>query len=185
MEKYIYVVMSHTSSAFATLIKYCSRAEYSHVSLALDEQLDEIYSFGRLRPRNPFIGGFVEEDIQKGTFARFKNTYAGVYKVPVEKEQYNQLLELIGEFKKDPRKYGYNLVGVVALRFGITCERENKYFCSHFVAEVLEESGILEFDKAPNNVTPIDFNQKMNQQQLIYMGKLAHYPERINELSYT
>lgn len=35
----------------------------NHVSIALDRELTEVYSFGRKQPDNPFIGGFVKEDI--------------------------------------------------------------------------------------------------------------------------
>ena len=56
------------------IIRSLTGAEYSHVSLSLDKKLNKMYSFGRLNPYNPFIGGFVHEGINIGTFKRFKNT---------------------------------------------------------------------------------------------------------------
>ena len=42
--------------------------------LELDEDLTKMYSFGRLYPYNPFLGGFVHEGLDRGTFKRFKKT---------------------------------------------------------------------------------------------------------------
>ena len=50
------------------IVKCYTRKEYSHVSIALDENLEEMYSFGRINPYVAFIGGFVHEQIDKRHF---------------------------------------------------------------------------------------------------------------------
>ena len=52
--KQIYIVLTHTGTALSTIIKYYTKDEFSHVSISLDEELEEMYSFGRLNPYNPF-----------------------------------------------------------------------------------------------------------------------------------
>lgn len=46
MEKYkqIYIVLSLTGSNFGHLIKFYTKEPYSHVSLAFDKELKEMYS---------------------------------------------------------------------------------------------------------------------------------------------
>ena len=46
--KKIYLVLAHTGTTLATIIKYYTKDEFSHVSIALDDELEEMYSFGRL-----------------------------------------------------------------------------------------------------------------------------------------
>ena len=75
MEK-AYIVLTNTGTALSRLVRFYSRDEYAHVSLSLDKGLRHMYSFGRLNPKNPFIGGFVHEAVNKRTFKRFKKTKA-------------------------------------------------------------------------------------------------------------
>ena len=89
--KKMYIILAHTGTVLATIIKYYTKDEFSHASIALDADLEEMYSFGRLNPYNPFIGSFVHEHINKGTFKRFKNTRAKVYSFFVTDEQYERL----------------------------------------------------------------------------------------------
>ena len=85
--KKIYIILTHTGTALSTIIKYYTKDEFSHISISLDENLEEMYSFGRLNPYNPFWGGFVHESIKNGTFKRFKNTRTEIYSLNIENEQ--------------------------------------------------------------------------------------------------
>lgn len=59
--KKIYIVLTHTGTNLSKIIKNWTKDEFSHVSIALDEDLDEMYSFGRLHPYNPVWAGLVHE----------------------------------------------------------------------------------------------------------------------------
>ena len=59
----IYIVLTYTGTILSRIVKFYTGKEYSHVSIALDENLEEMYSFGRLHPYVAFIGGFVHERI--------------------------------------------------------------------------------------------------------------------------
>ena len=72
--KKIYIILAHTVTILSTIIRYWTKDEFSHVSIALVAELEQMYSFGRLNPYNPFWGSFVHEHIDKGTFKRFKKT---------------------------------------------------------------------------------------------------------------
>lgn len=78
-----YIVLTYTGTILSKIIRVYTRAEYCHVSLSLDKELKKMYSFGRLNPYNPFIGGFVHEGIDRGTFKRFKKTKAEIYSIDV------------------------------------------------------------------------------------------------------
>ena len=104
MEK-IYIILTHTGTALSRIIKYYTKDEFSHVSIALDSELKEMYSFGRLHPYNAFWGSFVHEEINKGTFKRFKKTKAEIYSLLVTDEQYEKAKKTITYFNNNKQKY--------------------------------------------------------------------------------
>ena len=72
--KQVYLVLSYTGTMLAKIVRFYTKKEYSHVSISLDKDLKKMYSFGRLNPYNAFIGGFVHESLDTGTFKRFHKT---------------------------------------------------------------------------------------------------------------
>ena len=86
--KEIYIVLTHTGTALSNIVKYYTKKKYTHVSIGLDLDLKELYSFGRLNPYNPYKGGFIHEEINKGTYARFKNTISAIYSLKITDKQF-------------------------------------------------------------------------------------------------
>lgn len=54
----IYILLTHSGSLPSKLIRMYTREPYSHVHCS-GSNLNELYSFGRLKPSNPIFGGFV------------------------------------------------------------------------------------------------------------------------------
>lgn len=173
-EKQIYILLSHSGSILSKLISIYTRKNYTHVSLGLDKDLDELYSFGRLRPYNPVLGGFIQEDIINGTYNRFPNTRCALYLLTVTEDQYERLGRVIEKFKKDQGKYKYNLIGLIGVMINRPIAREYNYFCSQFVSEVLSNSGINIIEKTPGLTCPVDFLE-CEELQIIYEGQLNEY----------
>ena len=117
--KKIYIIVSHTGTVLSRIIQCYTRDEYSHVSIALDKDLEEMYSFGRLNPYNPFYGGFVHERVNEGTFKRFKNTRSCVYSLEVEEYQYRKIKKIIQRFAYHRKAYKFNVLGLFAVGFKI------------------------------------------------------------------
>ena len=174
MEKQIYILLSHSGSILSKLINIYTKKSYTHVSLGLDKDLDELYSFGRLRPYNPVLGGFIQEDILNGTYNRFPNTRCALYLLTVTTDQYERLEREIEKFKKDQAKYKYNLLGLVGIMVNRPIHREYNYFCSQFVSEVLTNSGINIIEKTPGLTCPVDFLD-CKELEIIYEGQLSQY----------
>lgn len=47
--KKIYIVATYTGTALSYIIKKTTKENYAHVSIALDKELKQMYSFGRKR----------------------------------------------------------------------------------------------------------------------------------------
>ena len=170
--KSIYLVMSQTGTILSRTIKLVSGKNYNHISISLDETLNYMYSFGRKNPYNPFIGAFVVEGIDFGTFLRFKNTVCKVIKIDVTDQQYLSLKSNIYNMIDNRNLYGYNLLGLCLAAFNVYVSFNNKFYCSEFVKYIFNESGI-DVSMLPLIVHPTDFMNMDNE--LLYEGFLKNY----------
>ena len=170
----VYIMLSHTGTLFTNLIKKYTKAPYNHASLSFDPELNEMYSFGRKKPKNPLHGGFVKEDILTGTYSRYTETTCIIYKLEVTERDIKKMKRVLHVFIRNNHKFSYNILGVIGLSLNEPVEFSNSYFCSQFVAEVLSRSGIKLWDKLPALVTPEDFHRH-DRLQLVYEGKLYDF----------
>lgn len=173
----VYIVTTYTGTILSYLIRNISKKLYTHVSISLNENLKPMYSFGRLNLRNPFIGGFVEENINQGLYAIRKNTVCRVYSLEVDNLQYENLyknIKLISDYRED---YYYDTMALIYLLMNIQRQSEYKYVCSNFVADMLEKSEIDILNKQAFEVTPNDF-YNLSGLTLEYEGLLSEYNSR-------
>ena len=170
--KKTYIVLTHTGTILSRIIKLYTRAEFSHVSISLDEELTQMYSFGRLNAYNPFIGGFVHEQIDKGTFKRFKNTKSKVYSLEITDEQYVRMQSIINEFLASKKEYKFNVLGLFAAGFNLRIKRKKSLYCAEFVKYILETSKMK--TDLPEIIKPEHFKD-INGLKLRYSGKLKNY----------
>ena len=170
--KKIYFVLTYTGTILSKIVHIYTGQEFSHASLSLDKDLTEMYSFGRYWAYNPFIGGFIKEDIDSGTFKRFHNTKAAIYSLEVTEWQYKKIKKEIERMKKSKDKYTFNTLGLAAILFDKKLKRKNKYYCSEFVKHLVEV-GNVEND-LPDIVRPQDF-ESIDNIELIYKGKLKDF----------
>ena len=173
--KSVYILLTDCGTLLTKTIKQYTAAPYNHVSLSLDIELNELYSFGRKVPRNPLYGGFVKEDVYCGTYRYFPNTKCVVFKLRVTDDQWARIKQVIRFFRETEHLYSYNLIGLFGIVVNHPVELRNAYFCTQFVAEVLKRSGVQLWDKPSALVTPNDFLQHPAF-QTIYEGKLYDYP---------
>lgn len=171
--KKIYIVLTHSGTTLSKIIKNYTKDEFSHVSISLDKSLQEMYSFGRRHPYNPFWAGFVHEYIDKGTFKRFHQTRAKVYSLEITDEQYGKVENKIRQIQKEKERYHFNIIGLFAVGFHKRIQKEYSFYCAEFVKTVLEKAKIK--TELPEVVKPEDF-KKMQGIQEIYEGMLRKYP---------
>lgn len=167
--KKIYIVLTHTGTILSKIIKYYTKAEFSHVSISLDVNLNEMYSFRRLYPHNPFIGGFVHEYINRGTFRRFRKTIAKIYSIEVTDEQFYNIKSKIYKIEEEKEKYKFNIFGLFAVAFHKKIKEENSFYCAEFVKYVIENAGIKTI--LPELVKPEDFKYLLKKEE-VYNGFL-------------
>lgn len=167
----IYIILTYTGTILSKIVKIYTRKEYSHVSISLDSDLTQMYSFGRLNPYNPFTGGFVHEAVDKGTFKRFKKTKTKIYSLEIDEEKYEKLEKIINDIQQRKKLYKFNLIGLLAVALNVKIKREKYFYCAEFVKYVLEQSQVLTL---PDIIKPADF-EKVQELDEVYQGILKEY----------
>lgn len=154
----VYVVLVHSGTGVSKAIKAISHSEYSHASICFDSSLDKMYSFARKDPRNPFIGGFRYESIGKGFYDQKEIPYA-VYVVPCTESQIKKMKKRLNYFIQNQEKFTFDFTGLVTNYLGIVNNPAHRWFCSRFVADVLNAGAPKDkpYVEEPSLQDPDDF----------------------------
>lgn len=171
-QKTIYLLFLDTGTFLTKTINLFTNSTLNHASIALDQSLSQVYSFGRKRPRNPFIGGFVRENLQ---LPFFKKAQCAVYRLQISELEYELLEQRMNMMEAEKHLYRYNMLGLFGVMLNKELPRDNAYFCSQFVATMLSECGVYEYDKPACLIRPQDLKE-WHELQLIYQGSLSNYP---------
>lgn len=174
MQEYIYLILSSSSSLPAKVIKRFSGNILNHSSISLDDSLKEMYSFGRTNCYNLFTAGFVKECQNKGFYKRFQDTYIKVYRLPVNEEIFNKTKVYLEDWYENRESYSYSYLGLLLASVNRPLERENRYFCSEFVAKVFEDCNIRELNRDIRTYRPYYF-EEIKDKDLIYEGLFIDY----------
>ena len=171
--KKIYLILSYSGSTVSSIIKFFKNQQYSHISISLNSSLKPMFSFGRKNPYIAFIGGFVEEQINVGTYKRFNKTICKVYELKVPTYKYNKLKKILNKFKTNKSLYKYNIIGLLLTPFNIPLNRKNHYYCSEFIRFLLMYSKIKK--DLPPLLSPEELINQIGNKKLIYKGLLNNY----------
>ena len=177
----VYIMLMHTGTALANAIKTATGAKFSHSSISFDTSMRNMYSFGRKFANNPFIGGFKKEDIQSPFFKAHDVVYA-LYVVFCTKREVELMKRRLDYFIQRNDEFKYDFTGLIKNYFGIEDNPEHKWFCSRFVADIINSGKPSSdpFIAQPSLVKPHEF---ASMPFTIYVtgGNLAHYRPKLVE----
>lgn len=152
MKYEIYILITRSKTCFSRLIHLATAAPYTHVSIGLDGLEGDFYSFGRKYTRLLLPAGLVREGVDEGGAIRYR-----LYRLQVSRRAYEQVRERLENMYRRRACYRFNILGALAAFFNLPLRRQDRYFCSQFVAETLQRCGALAFDKDIALVRPVDF----------------------------
>jgi len=178
--KKIYIILTSTRTFLARVIKFWVKKPYNHIAISLDKELNEMYCFGRRKPRNPFIAGFIKEDWETGFHVIFRDIPCLIYECEISEEIYDNIKEIIDEFYENRLKYKFNIIGLIGNAVGFDINRKKHYYCAEFVSYLFEKSGLYSFNEAHTRRRPMDFEGILDS-KLIYDGFINdYYKEQAN-----
>ena len=179
--KRIFIVLSSTNTTLAKSIRKCTGTEFSHTSLALDNNFEEMYSFSRRKTNNPFVGRFKHESFDTGIFAKSKDCLCQIYTEQVPDEQIDKIKEKLEYFSNSKETFKFNNVGLFACWFKIKFPRKYKRVCSQFVSECLDYAcPEIILPKHYWIMQPEDFKFAKNI-DLMYRGNMSDIPVGLSE----
>ncbi len=166
----LYIVLTRTNTVISQLIHVLKNDEYTHAAIALDRELEHMYSFGRRHPLNPFVGKFRQEKANEGVYKLCKTVPSVVIEVEVSRRQYKKAQALLDHFISNSDLYKYNYAGLLHSLFRKPVCYDDRFLCSEFVYHILKECGITDLGKSRNLVRPQ--NLMGIQGRVVYQGNL-------------
>ncbi|WP_068984855.1 MULTISPECIES: hypothetical protein [Lysinibacillus] len=166
----IYIVLTKTGTLLSKAIGMYTGKEMNHASIAFDEELFDMYSFGRKQLNNPLSGGFLREDAERGLF---ETADCVIYRCRVSQYQFLEMMKFVTYMYLNRDRYKYNFIGLFGVVMQREVRRERAYFCSQFVAMLLKVGG-LKIYQNPALMTPHCIAQ-LPYLEKVYAGKLADY----------
>ena len=146
-ERTIYILLTRSGTWFSRLIHFATQDSYTHASIGLDGPDGPFYSFAR---KYRYL---VEEQVT----AYRRGVPCCLYELKVSQKAYLRLRQRLQSMYVQREDYHYSVLGAFACYFNLSLQRQHHYFCSQFVAGLLEDCGALELPKPPTLLRPADF----------------------------
>lgn len=171
--KKIYIILTQTGTLMAKTLKKITKDRFNHSSICLKDDFKEFYSFGRKYSYLMLPGGFVIETVFTRVFGRFKEVPCLILEKEITDTQYEEINKIINDFKENSHKYSYAIISLLFANTHFSFVRKNKFFCSQFVATMLNNIGI-DTPKVPEHMHPVDFIN-IDGIKIIYDGDLKKW----------
>ena len=175
--KTLYIFLTRSGTLLSNLVYSLTGAQYTHVSLAFDEDLSTLYSSTRKNGYTMFPAGPSREYLNRGVFLMRENIPCALYALEVTDEAYIRAKRRTQHMMHHGELYRFNSLGLLLCWMHIRWQRRRHYFCSQFVSEVLEKSGAMELPKDSTLMHPNDYAQ-LPQLKCLYEVCLADLPQR-------
>lgn len=149
-KKHIISILFSTYTDFASrMIYYRSGGGFTHVSISLDDKREYFYAFN--------TKGFRKEYPRK-----HKRVLCNLcYFLEITHSKYKKLCKAIKKIERNSKKYKYNYFGIACCMFGIPLKTKYRYFCSQFVAKLLEIAEIIKLKKSASRYLPNQLNKEI------------------------
>lgn len=139
---YIYITFLITNTSIGRMIRFFTRNQYSHVTIAFDDDLKKMYSFARYHINSPISGGFVIE--QPGRYLSNKNdVMVKLCKLPVPVEEYERIRQEITYFHENKEEMLYNTLNAALSLLQKSLRIKNTYTCLEFVTYLLQYKDMM------------------------------------------
>lgn len=151
----ITVLLTRHHNLFSNFIYMITGRGYTHASIALSEDCEYYYSFN--------FKGFRREYPSK----RWNCGKSICYKLEVSEEDFMKLQDKVAEMEQEKDAFHYSRLGVAFCFMRIPIKREHHYFCSQFVAELLQMTDCISLEKKPSLYFPNHLSEELKRQRCL------------------
>ena len=175
--KTLYLFLTRSGTLLSNLVYHLTGAQYTHVSLAFDEDLSTLYSSTRKNGYTMFPAGPSREYLNRGLFLQRENIPCALYALEVSEEAYARARRRAEHMMNHGHLYRFNSLGLLLCWLHIRWQRRRHYFCAQSVSEVLEKSGAVDLPKDSTLMHPSDYTT-LPGLECLYTGPLRELPQR-------
>ena len=126
--KTLYIFLTRSGTLVSNLVYALTGAEYTHISLAFDENLNTLYSSTRKNGYTMFPAGPSREYLNKGVFRLRENIPCALYALEVSDEAYARAKRRAEHMMTHGELYRFNSLGLLLCAFHIRWNRRRHYF---------------------------------------------------------
>lgn len=165
----VFIILTYGDNPLGMAISKITGDEWTHVLISFNPQLDPMHSFATRTQKSSHMQslfGYVYQGT-KDKWYKFKQTKYKVYVMYVNKSAYERMQERLNYFATHERESKYDFAGLINVAFNRDSEHHRKYFCSRFVAEILNQGVPLE--KLPSLYRPQELGD-LNNISLVNAG---------------
>lgn len=171
----VFILLTRFTDAGSRAFNFCTGSEYTHASIGLEEDMNIFYSF--------VMKGFIVEELTRYIHPDREPFPCVLYEIEVSCEVYRRIKEILQTFVEKKAILRYTRLGVILCLLHISLKWENHYFCSQFVAEVLNNACVVPLEKSSALYLPQDFKRLPGIKQE-YKGDLQSLIERFGINAY-
>lgn len=175
--KTVYIFLTRSGTLLSNLVYVVTGAQYTHASVAFDEDLSTLYSSSRKNGYTMFPAGPCREFLNRGVFKLRGGIPCALYRLEVSDEVYRRARRRAERMARFSRLYRFNTLGLMLCALHIRWRRRRHYFCSQFVSEVLGRSGALTLPRDCTLMRPNDY-AAMPELTCVFRGRLEDLPQR-------
>ena len=150
----IAVLFTRYSNIFSNCIYWLSGKGYTHASIALADDSEYYYSFN-------FKGN------KKEYYKNKKCRESIIYKLEIPQEDVTKMAAKIKELELKKEQLTYARLSLLLSIIKIPFKSKNSYFCSQFVAEILQISRQISLEKKAIFYLPNQLEMELSQQKMI------------------
>lgn len=150
-KKAVSIVLVSGSSILAKTIKKVQGTQFSHASIALDDDISKIYSFNMRNGFNGLTYESIKNYIKEGV------DRVGVYTFLVSDKVYKSIENVLDNFSLFIKDTKYSILNLFTIPLNIPLTMNMKMVCSEFVDTLLKAAHIDLTNKKSSLVSPRDF----------------------------
>ncbi len=151
--KKVTVLLTRYSDWISNFVYHIAGHGYTHASLGLEDEPGVYYNFN--------YKGFCVETLEKHRRRGVEKSMS--CEVEVSDEAYQRMQEQIEQFKKRRAELNYTRIGVAFCLMHLPFRWKGHYFCSQFVAELLQVTGAVKMKKRAELYLPNQLFAELTQ----------------------
>ena len=161
----LYILFTRFPDKGSKMIEVLTGCYYPHTSIGLEEDMNTFYSF--------VTKGFIVEKITRYVKPDREPFPCQLYELEVSEKTYYRVKEALTYFVEFKGILHYTKLGLILSLLRIPYKRNRfGFFCSQFVADVLQNCGAVKLNKNSTRYFSVDLKH-LPGMRLIYQGNLG------------